>query len=81
MHVSEEIDALETMGISPIPFLVLPRIVALVIVAPMLVLIGDVAAVSAAWSSRSVTLEHHAAGLHQRASHDRRRVGRVDRRS
>lgn len=45
MHVSEEIDALETMGISPIPFLVLPRIAALVIVAPMLVLIGDVAAV------------------------------------
>ena len=45
MHVSEEIDALETMGISPIPFLVLPRITALVIVAPMLVLIGDVAAV------------------------------------
>lgn len=45
MHVSEEIDALETMGISPIPFLVLPRIAALVIVAPMLVLVGDVAAV------------------------------------
>lgn len=45
MHVSEEIDAIETMGISPIPFLVLPRIASLVIVAPMLVLIGDVAAV------------------------------------
>lgn len=45
MHVSEEIDALETMGISPIPFLVLPRIFALIAVAPALVLIGDVAAV------------------------------------
>jgi phospholipid/cholesterol/gamma-HCH transport system permease protein len=45
MHVSEEIDALQTMGISPVPYLVLPRILALVIVAPMLVLVGDAAAV------------------------------------
>jgi phospholipid/cholesterol/gamma-HCH transport system permease protein len=43
MHVTEEIDALETMGIAPIPYLVLPRIVALALVAPFLVLIGDVA--------------------------------------
>jgi phospholipid/cholesterol/gamma-HCH transport system permease protein len=43
MHVTEEIDALETMGIAPIPYLVIPRIVALALIAPLLVLIGDVA--------------------------------------
>jgi len=45
MHVSDEIDALETMGISPIPYLVIPRIVALALVAPLLVLLADVAGV------------------------------------
>ena len=45
MHVSEEIDALETMGIAPVPYLVIPRVLALAIVAPALVLLGDVAAV------------------------------------
>lgn len=45
MHVSDEIDALETMGISPIPYLVVPRIIALALVAPILVLLGDVAGV------------------------------------
>ncbi len=45
MHVTDEIDALETMGISPIPHLVLPRILALAIVAPALAILGDVAAV------------------------------------
>lgn len=46
MHVSDEIDALETMGIAPVPYLVIPRILALALVAPALVLIGDVAAVT-----------------------------------
>lgn len=45
MQVTEEIDALETMGIAPVPYLVVPRVVALVLVAPVLVLIGDAAAI------------------------------------
>lgn len=45
MHVSDEIDALETMGIAPVPYLVVPRIIAVAIVAPMLVLLADVAGV------------------------------------
>jgi phospholipid/cholesterol/gamma-HCH transport system permease protein len=45
MHVTEEIDALRTMGISPVPYLVIPRVIALALVAPALVLLGDVAAV------------------------------------
>lgn len=45
MRVSEEIDALRTMGIAPHPYLVLPRVIALALVAPVLTLLGDVAGV------------------------------------
>ena len=41
MKVGEEIDALRTMGIGPLRFLVFPRILALVLVMPVLTLIGD----------------------------------------
>jgi phospholipid/cholesterol/gamma-HCH transport system permease protein len=36
MQVNEEIDALKTMGIPPVEFLVLPRIIALVLMMPLL---------------------------------------------
>ena len=42
MKVTEEIDAMNTMGIKPERFLVIPKIIALVIVMPMLVIIGDI---------------------------------------
>lgn len=42
MTVSEEIDALRTMGFGPMRFLVLPRALALMAVAPLLTLIADV---------------------------------------
>jgi phospholipid/cholesterol/gamma-HCH transport system permease protein len=42
MCVSEEVDALRTMGFSPIAYLVAPRTVALGIVTPVLTLVGDV---------------------------------------
>ena len=42
MKVSEEIDALRTMGISPLRFLVFPRIFGLFLVMPILTLFGDV---------------------------------------
>jgi phospholipid/cholesterol/gamma-HCH transport system permease protein len=41
MKVSEEIDALRTMGFGPMRFLVLPRALALVLVLPVLTLIAD----------------------------------------
>jgi len=41
MKVSEEIDALKTLGISPMDFLVLPRMLALGLMMPMLVLFAD----------------------------------------
>jgi phospholipid/cholesterol/gamma-HCH transport system permease protein len=42
MTVNEEIDALETMGINPTEFLVLPRVMALLITMPMLALYATV---------------------------------------
>jgi phospholipid/cholesterol/gamma-HCH transport system permease protein len=41
MTVTQEIDALETMAISAIDFLVLPRVIALVLMMPLLTLYGD----------------------------------------
>ncbi|MCG8607118.1 ABC transporter permease [bacterium] len=41
MKVSEEIDALRTMGFNPIKFLVVPRTLAMIIMVPCLTIIGD----------------------------------------
>jgi len=41
MKVTQEIDALTTMGISPIEFLVVPRIFGLVLMMPLLCLYAD----------------------------------------
>ncbi|HKD66362.1 MAG TPA: ABC transporter permease [Candidatus Binataceae bacterium] len=41
MKVTQEIDALATMGISPMEFLVLPRVIALVLMMPLLCLYSD----------------------------------------
>jgi len=41
MQVNEEIDALKTLGVSPVEFLVMPRVLALVIMMPLLTLYAD----------------------------------------
>ena len=41
MKVTQEIDALSTMGISPMEFLVLPRVIALILMMPLLCLYAD----------------------------------------
>ena len=41
MQVNEEIDALKTMGISPVEFLVLPRMIALIVMMPLLCVYAD----------------------------------------
>ena len=41
MQVNEEIDALKTLGVSPMEFLVVPRMVALVLMMPLLTLYAD----------------------------------------
>lgn len=53
MKTNEEIDALETLGISPIQFLVMPRMLALAIMMPLLTLysnaLGILGGVAVAW--------------------------------
>jgi len=46
MRISDEIDALFTMGISPTLFLVIPRLVAAIIVVPLLTLFADLFAIA-----------------------------------
>ncbi|HHP7234073.1 MAG TPA: MlaE family ABC transporter permease, partial [Desulfobacterales bacterium] len=41
MQVNEEIDALKTLGVSPIEFLVVPRVLALVLMMPFLTVYAD----------------------------------------
>lgn len=41
MKVSEEVDALRTLGLMPLPYLVLPRVCGLALVAPVLTLAAD----------------------------------------
>ena len=41
MKVNEEVDALSTLGLSPVEYLVLPKIIALLIAAPLLILWSD----------------------------------------
>jgi len=41
MQVNEEVDALKTLGISPVEFLVMPRVLALIIMMPLLTLYAD----------------------------------------
>jgi phospholipid/cholesterol/gamma-HCH transport system permease protein len=45
MQVNEEIDALKTMGLSPMEFLVLPRMLALILMMPLLCLYADLAGI------------------------------------
>ncbi|MFO7760953.1 MAG: MlaE family ABC transporter permease [Thermodesulfobacteriota bacterium] len=41
MEVNEEIDALKTMGVSPLAFLVIPRMLALILMLPLLCIYAD----------------------------------------
>lgn len=49
MRVSEQIDALEVMGVNPVQYLVSPRLVAAVLVMPLLTGIFDFAAMFGCW--------------------------------
>ena len=44
MKMREEIDALRTMGLDPLEYLILPRVLALIVAAPLLTIVGDAAA-------------------------------------
>jgi phospholipid/cholesterol/gamma-HCH transport system permease protein len=49
MKVTEQIDALETMGISPVAFLATPRVLASILMMPVLVVFADVVSVTGAY--------------------------------
>jgi phospholipid/cholesterol/gamma-HCH transport system permease protein len=57
MRISEQIDALESMAVNPVQFLVLPRLVASSIVAPILALLFFVVGMGGAYFV-AVILEH-----------------------
>jgi len=48
MKVTEQVDALETMAIDPVRFLVVPRVIAGLIMMPMLVIFADLVAIGGA---------------------------------
>jgi phospholipid/cholesterol/gamma-HCH transport system permease protein len=56
MTVSEEMDALRTLGFSPWRFLVLPRLLALTLVMPILTLVADAISIAGGIWVASVTL-------------------------
>jgi len=45
MKITEELDAMRTMGFDPYRFLVLPRIIALIITLPILIFVADIMAI------------------------------------
>jgi phospholipid/cholesterol/gamma-HCH transport system permease protein len=55
MRITEQIDALEVMGINSVSYLVLPKIIASVLMYPMLVIIAGVCALAGGYLVGSVT--------------------------
>ena len=59
MKAAEEIDALTTMGINPVRFLVTPKLVALMIMLPCLTIISDIIGISGGFLLSTIVLEIH----------------------
>jgi len=57
MKVSEEVDALRTLGFMPLRHLVMPRMLGLVLVAPFLVLLADAVGIAGGLVVAAMTLE------------------------
>lgn len=55
MRVTEQIDALEIMGISPATFLILPKMVAAILINPILIMMSMLLAVSGGWFAGMAT--------------------------
>jgi phospholipid/cholesterol/gamma-HCH transport system permease protein len=57
MRVTEQIDALESLGRSPISHLVIPRVVAGTLLLPVLVILADAMGIAAGWFASKGSLE------------------------
>ncbi len=55
MRVTEQIDALEIMGISPATYLILPKIIAAMVVNPLLIIMSMILAMGGGWLGGSLT--------------------------
>lgn len=55
MRVTEQIDALEIMGINPPAYLILPKIIASMLINPVLIVISMFLAISGGWLAGSLT--------------------------
>ncbi len=68
MRLTEEIDAIRTLGLSPMQVLVVPRVLALMMALPLLVFVGDVMSLLGAMADRRPDARHHAGGLPRAAA-------------
>lgn len=57
MKVSEEIDAMETMGFVPSRFLVMPKVIAMVTMIPLLTVFGDIVGIAGGFVVGNLKLE------------------------
>jgi phospholipid/cholesterol/gamma-HCH transport system permease protein len=57
MKVNQEIEALQTFGISPFEFLVLPRMLALILMMPLLVIFADLIAIGGGFLVSTMMLD------------------------
>ncbi len=57
MRLTEEIDAIRTLGLSPMQVLVIPRLLALVVALPLLVFVGDVSSMAGAMTVANPLLD------------------------
>jgi len=57
MKLTEETDAIRTLGLSPMDVLVVPRIVALMVAMPLLTFVGDVASIGGAMAVAQAMLD------------------------
>lgn len=63
MKVQEEIDAISTLGLSPLQVLVIPRLVALTVALPLLVFVGDVMGIAGGMTVSAWQLDISAAAF------------------
>jgi phospholipid/cholesterol/gamma-HCH transport system permease protein len=69
MVVTEQVDAMRGLGIDPIRKLMTPRLLAMVLVLPLLVAVGDCAGLLGGWVVASITLHLGAEQFWTRAIH------------
>ena len=65
MKAAEEIDALTTMGINPVRFLVTPKLIALMIMLPCLTIISDIIGIFGGFLLSTTVLEVHPYNYYQ----------------